>query len=154
MFFGLTSYFTIAKWYLLPRIEKLTIDDQIAILLVPHFFRFIGLAFLIHGVTTDVLDPRFSIPAAFGDVMSAVLALVTFYSIKLQFKNRLMIALVFNCVGFFDFINALTRGLLFVEPKSMGATYFLPMVVVPMMMMSHILIFRILIKNYRNQQQT
>lgn len=153
IFMGLISYFTIAKWYILPRIEKWSIDDQLAVLLVPHFFRFIGFAFLIHGVTTDALDPRFSIPAAFGDIIAAILALLTFYSIKLQFKYRIIFAFAFNCIGFFDFVNAMTRGLLFVEPKNMGATYFIPMVIVPMLMMSHILIFRFLLQSYSSRKK-
>ena len=65
---GLTVYSLIAKWYLMPILRSLPRARALVPLLLFHSSRFIGLAFLIPGVTAQELDPRFANPAAYGDL--------------------------------------------------------------------------------------
>jgi len=55
-------------------------------------FRYIGLSFLITGVTTSPLDSRFAAPAAYGDLIAAVLALAAVMA--LLFKSRYSVSFV------------------------------------------------------------
>ena len=72
---GFVVYGLIAKWYVMPALRSLLRTRALIPLLLFHSFRFIGLAFLIPGVTSQELDPRFENPAAYGDLLAAVLAL-------------------------------------------------------------------------------
>ena len=64
----------------------------LALLTIPHVFRYIGLSFLITGVTTSPLDSRFAAPAAYGDLIAAVLALAAVMA--LLFKSRYSVSFV------------------------------------------------------------
>ncbi len=46
-------------------------------LLILHSFRFIGLAFLVPGVVSPDLPAAFAHPAAYGDIIAAMLALLS-----------------------------------------------------------------------------
>lgn len=61
---GLLSYSLIAQWYVMPRLSVLPRSDALTPMLLLHSFRYIGLAFLIPGVTAEFLDSRFATPAA------------------------------------------------------------------------------------------
>ena len=50
---GILSYSLIAKWYVMPRLASLPPAEALPPLLLPHAFRYIGLAFLIPGVTSE-----------------------------------------------------------------------------------------------------
>ena len=49
---GLLTYTLIARFYIVPRIAVLPRGDSLTALLFIHCFRYIGMAFLITGVTT------------------------------------------------------------------------------------------------------
>ena len=74
MLFGILNVAMIAKWYVLPKLKTLPLEDALIPLLIPHLFRYVGMAFLIPGVTRVALDSRFANPAAYGDLLAAVLA--------------------------------------------------------------------------------
>ena len=86
--------------------------------------------------------------AALGDIVAATLALAA-----LLMERRavgLLVAWMFNLWGFADILNAFVQagssGLL---PGQLGATYFLPTMVVPLLLVTHVLVFRILLKHQR-----
>ena len=58
-----TAYSLIAKWYVMPVLRSLPLARALTPLLLFHSFRFVGLAFLIPGVTSQPLDSRFANPA-------------------------------------------------------------------------------------------
>jgi hypothetical protein len=82
--------------------------DALRSLLLFHGFRFLGLAFLIPGVVSPDLSLDFARPAAYGDLIAAILALLS----RAALKTRLGIALVwaFNLWGTGDLILAFYRG--------------------------------------------
>lgn len=91
-------------------------------------------------MTTSPLDGRFATPAAVGDLIAAFLALASILALKTNMRNAMTLVWIFSVVGLADFANALTRGLLFVAPGQMGATYFIPLLIVPAMIVSQLLI--------------
>jgi hypothetical protein len=50
--------------------------------IVPHTFRFIGLSFLVPGVVSPTLSQAFAAPAAYGDLIAAVLAVAAILSLR------------------------------------------------------------------------
>jgi hypothetical protein len=66
----------VTKLYIWPKLRVMPREDGLTPLLVPHTFRFIGLSFLIPGVASPSLSAAFSAPAAYGDLVAAILAVV------------------------------------------------------------------------------
>jgi hypothetical protein len=65
---------TIAAQYLSPALRTLPLSRALRFLLLVHSFRFIGLAFQVPGVVSPNLPAEFARPAAYGDLIAAVLA--------------------------------------------------------------------------------
>ena len=138
--FGVLVYGLIGLWYVWPLVRDVAARDALIPLIFPHCLRFVGLTFLIPGVTTAPLDPRFAIPSASGDVLTAVLALASIAALRANARFAIPLVWVFSLVGIGDFVNAFARGLTFVAPGDFGATYFIPTMVVPPLIVSHALI--------------
>ena len=60
MTIGFASWAIIAKFWLVPWLKDSPWQRGLALLIIPHAFRYIGLSFLIAGVTSSPLDPRFA----------------------------------------------------------------------------------------------
>jgi hypothetical protein len=56
-------------------------------------------------------------------------------------------------VGVLDFINAFARGTTLVTPGDFGATYFIPMMIVPPLMVTHLLIIARLQMGFASSSQ-
>ena len=67
--FGLVTTF-----YIWPRLRILERNDALLPLVLPHTFRFVGLSFLVPGVVSPSLPSAFAAPAAYGDLVAAILA--------------------------------------------------------------------------------
>ena len=133
----------IAARYLWPALHKQPRANALRPLLLLHSFRFIGLAFLVPGVVSPALPDGFARPAAYGDLIAAALALLALAGLQ----SRLGIGLVwvFNLWGSADLLYAYYQGRVGVEPGQLGAAYFIPTVVVPLLLITHGLVFRLLL---------
>lgn len=148
---GILGWGMIAKLWVIPWLKGNPFDKGLTLLTIPHIFRYIGLSFLITGVTNSPLDPRFATPAAYGDLIAALLALIAVTALLIKSKYSVFIVWIFNIVGFIDFLVAVTQGLRFTHPEEMGATYFIPILAVPLLFVSHLLIFWMLITRSRSE---
>ena len=143
---GLLIFSLIAKWYIGPLLAPLPRRDALTPLLLLHASRYVGLTFLIPGVTATVLDPRFAEPAAYGDLLAAVLALIALLALRLRWAVAIPLVWIFNIEGTLDLLNAVARGLLYTDDGQLGATYFIPAIVVPALLVSHGLVFWLLVR--------
>jgi hypothetical protein len=117
-----------------------------------HAFRFIGLAFLVPGVVSPDLPAAFANPAAYGDLATSLLALLSIATLGSRLGT--MIVWVFSIVGTVDLLNAFYQGnRLGMTPGQQGAAYFIPTVLVPLLLVTHGLVFRILIGTTAVRQQ-
>jgi len=112
-----------------------------------HSVRFVGLVFLVPGVVSPDLPAAFARPAAYGDLITAVLALLALAGLQ----SRLGIVLVWVCNlwGSADLLNAFYQGDrtgLGHAPGLMGAAYFIPTLLVPLLLTTHWLMFRLLLQ--------
>ena len=146
MVLGLLCYGLIAKWYVVPALAGLSREQALTPFLLLHGFRYVGLAFLIPGVTAEPLDPRFADPAAYGDLIAAILALIALLAIRLRWPVALGLVWIFNIEGAADLLNAVFQGLRYAPGGHLGATFFIPAVIVPALLVSHALVFWLLIR--------
>jgi len=144
--FSLIAWGTLTALYLWPALRVRPQADALRPVLVLHSFRFIGLAFLVPGVVSPDLPSVFAHSAAYGDIVAATLALASL--LLLPRGAGVVIAWVFNLWGTVDLLNAFYQanraGL---SPGQLGAAYFIPTVVVPLLLITHGLAFRILLQH-------
>lgn len=149
MVMALVTWSLVFRWYFQPWLSRQTFAAAMKPLLLLHGFRYIGLMFLIPGVTAQPLDPRFAWPAAYGDLLAAVLALVALIAINARRSVALALVTAFNLVGFADLINAVARGIAFTPDGALGAAFWIPVLIVPLLIVTHVYIFARLIGELR-----
>lgn len=129
--------FTTYAWPRLRAMEAWRAQRAIAAL---HSFRFFGLVFLLPGVVGPGLPPGFATFAAYGDFATGVLAMLAFMAVRIRPLFWLLVA-AFNLVGIVDLVvdyaHGVTQGLPEVAGQ-LGAAYVIPIVYVPILMITHV----------------
>jgi hypothetical protein len=138
----------VTRIYIWPQLRMAGREEALIALTVPHTFRFIGLSFLIPGVVSPSLPSGFSLPAAYGDLLAAMLAVLAIWSLSARVWFAPSMVWVFNLWGIVDLLVAFYQGLLGVrmDPGWLSAAYFIPTVVVPPLLVTHGLMFWLLRK--------
>lgn len=149
------AFGTIAKLFIWPRLHLMSRDSALIALVAPHTFRFLGLSFLIPGVVSASLSSEFSIPAAYGDLVSAVLAIAAIWVLSARASWSIPFVWVFNLWGAADLLHALYLGEIGVHvgPGALGAAYFIPTLIVPALLITHGLIFWVLLRKSTESNQ-
>jgi hypothetical protein len=152
IWFFLSIAFSFIAWgivtarYIWPELRARQRVEALRPLLVLHSFRFIGLALLVPGVVSPDLPPAFAHYAAYGDLLAAILALLSL--LLLPSTAGVAAAWIFSLVGSADLLNVFYQGnhtgLL---AGQLGATFFLPTLIVPLLLITHGLAFRILLQH-------
>ena len=146
--FSLIAWGIVAARYIWPELRHRERAEALRPLLIFHSFRFIGLAFLVPGVVSPDLPSAFARSAAYGDLVAAILALLALTS--LPSASGVVIAWIFNLWGTADLFNAFYQanhaGLM---AGQLGATYFIPTLIVPLLLITHGLGFRILVQHQK-----
>jgi hypothetical protein len=129
-----------------PELRRRQRSDALRPLLMLHGFRFVGLALLVPGVVSRDLPAAFAEPAAFGDVAAAMLALLALA--LLSSRLGVVATWVFNLWGSADLLLAFYNGNRFgLEAGQLGAAYFLPTFGVPLLLLTHAVIFWLLLRD-------
>jgi hypothetical protein len=138
----------VTKLYVLPRVRVMHREEAILPFLVPHTFRFVGLSFLIPGVVSPSLSADFAAPAAYGDLIAAILAIVATFALSARAAWGIAMVWLFNVWGSIDLLNAIYQGAIGVGigPGSFGAAFYIPTVIVPGLLVTHALIFWLLLR--------
>ena len=97
-----------ARIYLFPRIAELSPRSILLPILLLHAFRHLGLMFLAPGATYAGIPPRFAYPAAFGDLLAALLALAAIPAVARNARGARALVWVFNVEGSVDLLAAIT----------------------------------------------
>lgn len=141
MVMAIIAWSLIFVWYVHPLLRTRPFEAAVRPLLLLHSFRYIGLMFLIPGVTAESLDMRFAGPAAYGDLVAAVLAFAALGALYLHRAAGLVAVSVFNVWGMADLLNAVARGILFTPDGALGAAFWIPACIVPLLLVTHVYIF-------------
>lgn len=138
-----------ATLYVWPRLRMMERGRALAVLVAPHvFLRFIGLSFLVPGVVSPSLPAAFAAPAAFGDLFAGILAIAAAFALARHRSWALAAVWLFNTWGTADFIFAFYQGpAVQLNPGELGAAFFIVTAIVPPLLVTHFLIFRLLIQS-------
>lgn len=145
--FGLLAWAAVFINYVWPRVRECPAHTVIRPILHVHLFRFVGVAFIIPGVVGPNLSAQFATPTAYGDLIAMLLA---WLSLILGSSRYSRIAYwVFNVFGFSDLLFAIYQGTVGVgiEPAALGAAWFIPTVIVPLLLCTHVVVFAILLRS-------
>jgi hypothetical protein len=108
--FGLVTHIYI--WHRLRILER---DDALIPLVVPHTSRFIGLTFLVPGVVSLSLPSAIAAPAAYGDLVAAILAGAAIIALSRRASFAISLVWLFNVWGATDLLFAYYQGLFGVQ---------------------------------------
>ena len=138
----------LTKLYILPRLRVMNREEALLPLVAPHMFRFVGLSFLVPGVVSTSLSTDFARPAAYGDLGAALLAVIAVLALSARASWALPVVWIFNLWGTIDLLYAIYQGQIGVriDPGSLGAAFYIPTVVVPPLLVTHGLIFWLLLR--------
>jgi hypothetical protein len=139
--------------YVWPRLKKMDRTDAQRAIAALHSFRFFGLVFLIPGVVGAGLPMRFAAFAAYGDFATGLLAMFALLTVRVR-SLFWPLAVAFNLVGAVDIVVDYYHGIqvgLPVLAGQLGATYAIPIIYVPLLMITHVAAFYLLV---RPQSQT
>ena len=128
----------LARWLLSPWLEKKPRHEALFWLTLPHAFRHVGMVFLVPGVVAQPLPESFASPAAYGDLLTGVLALLVLIALRTSWAGAVMLVWLFNVVGTVDLLNALRH--VDVAPD-FGAAWYIPTFLVPLLLVTHFMIF-------------
>jgi hypothetical protein len=145
---GYVAWLVCFSVYLWPRLQSMDRLEAHRAIATLHSFRFFGLVFILPGVVGPNLPASFAVFAAYGDFATGVLALLALLAVR---RRPLFWSLVvaFNVVGatdiILDYYHAI-RGNLPAIAGQLGATYAIPIIYVPLLMITHVAAFYLLVR--------
>src|SRR5256886_15987295 len=105
-----------------------------------HSFRFFGLVFILPGVVSPNLPAGFAVFAAYGDFATGVLAMLALLTVRIRPLFWLFVV-AFNLVGIgdllVDYYHAVQANLP-AQAGELGSTYVIPILYVPLLMITHV----------------
>ena len=126
--------------YVLPRLKSMERLQAHRVIATVHSFRFFGLVFILPGVVGSSLPTGFATSAAYGDFATGILALLALLTVRVRPLFWFFVA-AFNLVGIGDLILAYyhaVQGGLPEHAGQLGLAYPVPILYVPMLMITHI----------------
>ena len=145
---GYVAWLLCFRVYLYPRLksmDKVAAQRAIATL---HSFRFFGLVFILPGVVGPNLPAGFAPFAAYWDFATGVLAILALLTVRIRPLFWLFVV-SFNLVGIIDLVldyyHASQVGLPAMAGQ-LGAGYAIPIIYVPLLMITHITAFYFLLR--------
>src|SRR2546427_10784446 len=100
-------FYIAARLYLLPLISRVRPQQILVPILLLHSTRHLGMMFLTRGATYPGLAAEFAYPAAFGDLFTAIIALVTIPIVLRGSTLAKPAVWLFNIVGTIDLLLAI-----------------------------------------------
>jgi hypothetical protein len=130
-------FYVAARIYLFPLIPRVRPQLIVVPILLLHSMRHLGLMFLTRGATFPEMPPQFAYPAAFGDLITAVLAFLAIPLVLYGSRLAKPAVWIFNIFGALDLITAITFATIYNAPVTMGPAYWIPAFWVPLLLVTH-----------------
>jgi hypothetical protein len=135
--------------YVMPRLKSMDLVAAQRAIATLHSFRFFGLVFILPGVVGPNLPAGgFATFAAYWDLATGVLAMLALLAVRIRPLFWLFVV-AFNLVGIVDLIldyyHAIQVGLPAMAGQ-LGATYAIPILYVPLLMITHVAAFYLLLR--------
>jgi hypothetical protein len=142
---GFLVWGLVTAGYIWPALRTEPGPERFRPILLLHSFRFVGLAFVVPGVVAPELPAAFAQPAAYGDLIACVLALTALGLLRARIGP--VVLWIFNLWGTGDLLYAYYQGVIGAPllAGQLGAGYFIPTALVPLLLITHGLAFRMLL---------
>jgi hypothetical protein len=153
---GYVAWLLCVGAYVLPKLKAMDrVAAQRAIATL-HSFRFFGLVFILPGVVGPGLPASFATFAAYGDFAAGLLAMLALLTVRRPPLFWLFVV-AFNVVGagdiLIDYYHAIQAGLPAFAGE-FGAAYAIPILYVPLLMITHLSAFYLLVRPRQPRAQT
>ncbi len=139
---SLVVFSLMAKWFVVPWLAGRPREEALVPLIVPHAFRHIGMLFLVPGAVAQPLPGAFAKPAAYGDLVAGLLAILALIALRNRWTSAPALVWVFNILGLVDLVYAVSLGTFLQVAPLMGASWYIPTFLVPALLVTHVMIFR------------
>ncbi|HEX5482810.1 MAG TPA: hypothetical protein VFZ08_09325 [Terriglobia bacterium] len=137
--------------YVWPRLRAMDRADAHRAIATLHSFRFFGLVFLLAGFVGPNLPRGFAAPAAYGDLATALLAILALLTVRVRILFWPLVW-AFNLIGLADLVidtaHAVSTNLPSVAGQ-LGAGYAIPMLYVPALFWTHLIALWLLLRPAR-----
>jgi hypothetical protein len=135
-----------ARLYVLPKLPEMRPQVVLMPILLLHSFRHLGLMFLAPGAIYSGMPAQFAYPAAFGDLLAALLALAAIPAVAKNASGSRVLVWLFNVEGTIDLLTAITLATVYGASPYMSAAYWIPAFWVPALLVTHYITFLVLSK--------
>lgn len=145
---GYVAWLLCTRTYIFPKLKAMSLMDAQRAIATLHSFRFFGLVFILPGVVGHNLPEGFTTFSAYGDLATGLLAILALLTIRIR-SLFWPLVLAFNVVGTADLIGDYYHGVkygLAAVSGELGATYAIPIIYVPALMISHVLAFYLMLR--------
>jgi hypothetical protein len=142
-----TLVFATAAWlYIRPKLDEWEPRTVLLPILLLHSLRHLGLMFLAPGAVYPGLAPQFTYPAALGDLLAAVLAMIAIPAVATRARVAKPMVWLFNIEGSIDLLLAIALATIYDAPALMGPAYWIPALWVPGLLVTHTITFMLLLR--------
>jgi hypothetical protein len=145
---GYLAWLLCFRAYILPRLKSMDLVAAQRAIATLHSFRFFGLVLILPGVVGPNLPAGFAPFAAYGDLATGVLAMLALLTVRIRPLFWMLVA-AFNLVGMadliFNYYHAIKVGLPALAGQ-LGAAYAIPIIYVPLLMITHVVAFNLLLR--------
>ncbi|WP_206956795.1 hypothetical protein [Trinickia acidisoli] len=149
---GYVAWMLCFSVYIWPKLRSMAPFDAQRAIATLHSFRFFGLVFILPGVVSPLLPTQFAtfaVFAAYGDFATGVLAMLALLTARIRLLFWLFVA-AFNLVGtsdlILDYYHAIQADLP-ARAGALGAAYAIPIIYVPLLMITHVAAFYLLLRS-------
>ncbi|BAU49377.1 hypothetical protein SVA_2829 [Sulfurifustis variabilis] len=154
LLFSTLVFWIAARIYLFPKLPDLRPQAVLLPILLLHSFRHLGLMFLTPGATYAGIPRQFAYPAALGDLIAALLALAAIAAVLRNVRSARRLVWIFNVEGTLDLIAAITLATIYRADAHMGPAYWIPAFWVPALLVTHYIVFVVLVKHWTGTERT
>jgi hypothetical protein len=144
LLFSTVVFWIAARIYVFPKLPWLRPRAVLLPILLLHAFRHLGLMFLAPGATYAGMPPQFAHPAAWGDLVAALLAVAAIPAVLRDMRASRLLLWIFNVGGTVDLLAAIALATIFGAALFMGPAYWIPAFWVPALLVTHYIVFVIL----------
>jgi hypothetical protein len=140
------------RYWIQPRLAKLSFQDALLPLVFINAFRYLGLSFMAKEQFYDGFPIEFLTTVGLWDMATSILAIIASIALKNKWSFAIPLVWFFNIVGFADLITAFPQffGLKLYD-QNLGTIWLTFITYGLVAFLSHIYIFIKLINNFRNK---
>lgn len=103
---GLLTFYLVFRWYVFPRLAKLSIYDALVPMVLIHGLRYLGMVFMVDTQVYDDFPDDLAFTVGMWDYATSILAIITAIALRNKWAFAIPLVWVFNIFGFTDLLVA------------------------------------------------